>query len=188
LGELRDLPLVLGIDRVELLVDALELFVRALELLVRRLELLVGGRELLVARLELLDRRLQVLLRSLELRFDQRQLTARGLIEVDLPLRHLRFHDAVRRRERYENVRRVSGGFFHLSDRDVVDGAVDFDSLEDQRGPLVQRAFEASDEDHPEPLVDDGKQVEALASVAWFDELARATEGMNDLPAIVQEQ
>jgi hypothetical protein len=58
LGQLGDLALVLGIDRVQLLVDALQLLVRALQLLVGRLQLLVGGLQLLVAGLALLDGRL----------------------------------------------------------------------------------------------------------------------------------
>ena len=43
LGQLGDLALVLGVDRVELLVDALQLLVRALQLLVGRLQLFVGA-------------------------------------------------------------------------------------------------------------------------------------------------
>ena len=43
LGQLGDLRLVLGVDRVELLVDRVKLLVGALQLLVRGDELLVGG-------------------------------------------------------------------------------------------------------------------------------------------------
>ena len=80
----RDLALVLGVDRVELLVDALQLLVRALQLLVRRQQLLVRGLQLLVAGLELLDRGLQVLLGVAELGLERAQLLARDLVDVDL--------------------------------------------------------------------------------------------------------
>ena len=58
--------LVLGVDRVQLLVDALQLFVGALQLLVGRQQLLVGGLQLRVDALELAHRLLEALLRLVE--------------------------------------------------------------------------------------------------------------------------
>ena len=84
LGQLGDLALVLGVDRVELLVDALQLLVRALELFVRRLQLLVRGLELLVARFELLDRSLEAFFGGAQLGLERGELPLRYLIDVDL--------------------------------------------------------------------------------------------------------
>ena len=61
LGQLQDAGLVLGVDRVELLVDGVQLLVGALELLVGGQQFLVARLLLLVGGLQLLDRGLEVL-------------------------------------------------------------------------------------------------------------------------------
>ena len=67
---LLNLGLVLGIDRVQLLVDGLQFLVGALQLFVRGNQLLVGRLQLFIRRFQLLDGRLQVFLCELEFAFD----------------------------------------------------------------------------------------------------------------------
>ena len=90
LAELRDLALMLDVDRVELFVDRVQLLVGALQLLVRGHQLLVGRLQLLVGRLQLFDGRLQALLGEAQLRLERRHVVARRLGHVDRRLRRAR--------------------------------------------------------------------------------------------------
>ena len=143
----RDLALVLGVDRVELLVDALQLLVGALQLLVRGEQLLVRGLQLLVAGLELLDRRLQVLLRVAELGLERAELLARDLVERRSPPRPAATAGAASARvERDEQVRRAPPlRLEHAAHGEPVDGLLalrlDAHALVDDRRRLAERAL-----------------------------------------------
>ena len=56
--EIFDPLLMLGVDRVELLIDRVQLLIGTLQLLIGGKQLLVGGLQLLIARFKLFDRRL----------------------------------------------------------------------------------------------------------------------------------
>ncbi len=146
LGELGDLPLVLGVDGVELLVDALELLVGALELLVRREQLLVRGLELLVARLELLDRRLQVLLRVAELLLEARRRARATAASMSISVRSGdRAALDARRLEGDEHADRARRPAPMRSMRDVVERVVAghaVHALEHERRRVLQRALQ----------------------------------------------
>ncbi len=192
--QLRDLPLVLGVDRVELLVDALELLVRALQLFVRGLELLVRSLELFVGALQLLDRGLQVLLRVTELRLERGDLLARDLIQIDLGLRLRGGGRCVplHRLEQDEEMRRAAGAPLVAPDGHPEHRRVSprpgADPFEDDRRRLMERAFEPADEDHSELRVDQVEHVEPLPPVARAEEAARSAEGMNELAPVVDEE
>jgi hypothetical protein len=59
LAQFRDLPLMLGVDGIELFIDRMQLLVRALQLLVRSDKLFVACLQFFVAGLKLFDRGLQ---------------------------------------------------------------------------------------------------------------------------------
>ena len=94
--------LVLGVDRVQLLVDALQLFVGALQLLVGRQQLFVGSLQLRVDALELAHCLLEALLRLVQLLLQVRDPLRRSgihvvLLRMDLGAHVLRSEKSERR-------------------------------------------------------------------------------------------